>query len=105
MYISQDNHDTAVATAVAAATGTKSSSSNHASTADAAASTLVSMRGGQPNATAGPSIGTAFGDTAAKSATEVKNPKHSADPLNVVVVNPDFKEGRWGTHKAHWIPM
>ena len=105
MYISQDNPDTAVATAVAATTGTKSSSGNHACAANADTAALVSMRGGQPNATAGPSIGTTSGAAAAKSATEVKNPKHSADPLNVVVVNPGFKEDRWGTHKAHWIPM
>ena len=92
MSISQDNNDTPVSAAVAAATWNKSSSGNHACAADAATATLVSMRGGQPNSTAGPSMGTASGAASSKSATEAKKPKHSAEPLNVVVVKPDFKE-------------
>ena len=56
-----------------------------------------------------PPMGTAAGTTtvagaaAAKSAN-AKNEKSPANPLNIVIVNPDYNKVHWEVYKAHCVP-
>ena len=43
--------------------------------------------------------------TAEKLATRAKLPEPPADLLNIVVMNPNFKEDCWGTYKANCSPI
>ena len=47
---------------------------------------------------------TVSGTAATKSAADVKKKEYPADPLNIVVVNPDLNDACLDTHKNHCIP-
>ena len=108
MSITQVEHISAIAAVVTASTGTNSPSGDHAHTV--AAAVITTMRSRKTATTMVPPTCTASGATsasgaaAAKSASKAKSPRHPANPLNVVVVNTDYKKSLWGTCKAHCGP-
>ena len=103
LSITRAEHDASISSAIVDATGTNAPAGDCDHAADAAA--ITSIRGGQPATAVAPSKGTASGAAVAKLAAEAKNPKPTADPLKVVVVNPDYDESHWVTYKAHCRPM
>ena len=90
LSITQAEHDAAVAAAIPAATGTNAPAGDLAHATDATA--ITTMRGGQPAVTVVPPISTASGAVVVKLVAKAKNTKPPADPLNVMVVNPDNDE-------------
>ena len=99
----QAEHNSNVATAVIAVIGTNTPVGDCA--CDASTAVITITRGGRPAAVL-PTMGTASVAAAhAKSAANAKKVKSLVDPLNVVVLNPDYNKVRWDTHKAHCGPM
>ena len=92
IFISLAKHDSAISASIAAVTGTNTSSGDHDRFCVTAAAVLVDMRVVRPAVAMVPSMEMASGAAAVKLATKAKIMKPPADPFNIVVVKPDFKE-------------
>ena len=103
MSISWAKHNAKISASVTSATSTNASSGycDRAATASA----LASLRGGRPVAATRRAMGTASGAATAKLATKAKITKPPNNPLNIVIMNPNFKEDCWGTYKFHCVSM
>ena len=93
----QAEYNTAVVAVVAAAVSTYTPSGDCAA---AAAAVITSMIRGRPITVVTP-MGTAAGAATAESAADTKIATPPADPLSIVVVNPDYNEACWSTHRYH----
>ena len=112
LTITQAEHNAAIAAVVASAVGTNTPAGDRAcaSASAASASTINPMRGGRPAAVVPPTDTAAgaadnAGTADTKLAANAKKEKSPADPLSILVVNPDHNKARWGTHKAHCVHM
>ena len=100
LNITQAEHAAVISAAVAAAVSTKASVVDQS---------RAVMRGKRPTVMV-PPMGTAAGATfiAGAATARLANAKERnppANPINVVVVNPNHNKVRWGIYKAHCVPM
>ena len=95
MTITQVEHNTAFAAVVADAVSTNSPTGDCSHTN---ASSITDMRGGQYVAVVLP-IGHSRWRRHSKSAADAKEEKSPADPLSIVVLNPNYNKACWSTHR------
>ena len=108
MTLTRAKLNSAIAGAVTAGAGTNTPTGDQPC-ANAAVDAINVTRGGRPAAVLPPMItdasAAAIGGTAAEKSAEAKKAKYLADPLNIVVVKPDYNDSYWGAHTVKYIPM
>ena len=75
----------------------------------AAAAKITNTRGGRTADAVPPMVtavdASAIAGTATAKPYDAKKEKYPANPLNIVVINPEYNKVLWGVRKAHYRPM